>query len=680
MPHGYAGYIRDFIDADPNAIIGQSLRGVQSSGGHDVVPQQNWAWRDTADFLRCQLSDDQFEDWFIVLEYEIPRRSRRPDVILLSATTVYVVEFKVGAERHDAAARWQTEAYSLDLRDFHAESQSRRIVPILCATGAPAINPPVDFCISDGVTGLVLSNGSDLTQWLRRSEQHAVNVASTPINPWTWLSSAYRPTLDIVAAAREIYAGNNVREISHKYAHNLDQTVDMLARAVQDARECGRRTICFVTGVPGAGKTLAGLEVVHDLRVSGSYETLPVFLSGNGPLVDVIRAAVARDSRDPDHATQHADRTVETLIQNVHNFLENSQQSLPPEHIVVFDEAQRAWDARKIDRSRKNKGLEPINASEPELLLDVMERVPDWAVVVALVGAGQEIYDGEAGLEEWGRSLKERRDTWRVVAAPEVLTGGDSVAGHRLFANEQPPELALLQEPLAHLNVVVRSHRAQKWAEWVNDFLELDLEQATRKFPASVEFPCFVTRELSSARSWLRQRHDVEPNERSGLVATSQDQRLRAYGIERSSAFRSGYDFVTWFLAGDEDIRSSVSLEVAASEFECQGLELDWVGLCWGGDLLPDAQQSKWEYRRFRGKDWQSVNHKIARRYTRNRYRVLLTRARKGLVIWVPPGDPRDSTRNPTGFDRVFDALRKAGVPLLEDDYQDDPAFLEESA
>ena len=483
MPHGYAGYIKDFIVTDPSSIIGELFSGVQAAGGFDVGAEQNWAWRDTIELLRRQLSDDRFRDWFIILEYEIPRRSRRPDVILLSDTTIYVVEFKIGAARYDAAARWQAEGYALDLRDFHAESQERRIVPILCATGAAVTSSQSDLCVASGVTNLVLSNGTDLAQRLHESEEHAGIVTSTSLDPKTWLSSTYRPTLDIVGAARELYAGNDVREISHSYAHNLDETVEMIAREVQDAKECGQRTICFVTGVPGAGKTLAGLEVVHDLRVSGSYATLPVFLSGNGPLVDVIRAAITQDQREHDHKTQHPEHTVGTLIQNVHNFLGSSQQSPPPERIVVFDEAQRAWNARKIDSSRKRKGLEPLNQSEPEILLDVMEQVPDWSVVVALVGAGQEIYDGEAGLEEWGRSLKQRSDTWRIVAAPEVLTGGTSVAGHRLFEKEPPDGLELRQEPLAHLNLVVRSHRAQMWAEWVNDFLALDLEQATGKFP-----------------------------------------------------------------------------------------------------------------------------------------------------------------------------------------------------
>ena len=315
------------------------------------------------------------------------------------------------------------------------------------------------------------------------------------------------------------------------------------------------------------------------------------------------------------------------------------------------------------------KRKQGIAASEATLLFDVMERLPNWAVIIALVGGGQEIFLGEAGLEEWGRALENRSLSWQVIAASEARVGGDSVSGHRLFNNGIPINVTYREDQRAHLDVVIRSHRAQRWAEWVNKFLSCDFCAAKSIFPDTLEFPCFVTRNLERARDWLREQHKFHSEQRIGLVATSKDLRLRAYGIERNSGFLMSYRFEKWFLEPATDTRSSFTLEVAASEFECQGLELDWVGMCWGGDLTPSEDQPDWDYRMFRGSVWHNVRQDAGRTYTLNRYRVLLTRARRGLVIWVPGGDIKDPTRDPKRFERTFRALRKAGIPLLEEHF-----------
>ena len=671
MSHGYAGYVRSFVNEDEDALVGKLVSAVQSTGVRDVGPEQVMAWRETIRLLRDQLSRPEFDDWYIILEYEIPRRSSRPDVILLSETTVFVIECKIGSDRYDTASREQSERYARDLRDFHEGSAGGRIVPILCATEATTVDRTTESTTTDptfepGVADLIRTNGSNLWKLLPKFNTPMGVTKDDPIVPREWLNSGYRAVPTIVEAAVDIYEGNGVREISHRYAHNLDETTQMLVNEIVTARQNGHHTICFVTGVPGAGKTLTGLDVVHDPELRRSNSLSGIFLSGNGPLVKVIRGALVQSQTSKCLSKRDAEREVSTFIQNVHVFLreyvENSNVP-PPENVVVFDEAQRAWDDAQMLRKRK------ICASEPQLLFDVMERLADWAVIIALVGGGQEIFDGEAGLEEWGRALTKRKVSWRVVASPEALAGGASVAGHRLFESSILDNVDAVENAQAHLDVVVRSHRAQQWAEWVNEFLELNYDTARNKIPDIKEFPCFVTHDLENAKTWLRMHHTTIPEERIGLVATSQDQRLRADGLERSSAFRLNYPFDRWFLADDSDVRTSNMLEVAASEFECQGLELDWVGLCWGGDLLPETDESKWKYRKFRGSNWQSVKKEVERRYTLNRYRVLLTRARKGLVIWVPPGDQRDTTRNPEGFNRVFDALQKAGVQLLENNY-----------
>ena len=572
----------------------------------------------------------------------------------------------MGARDFDSTSRWQVVSYARDLRDFHAESHGRRIVPILCATAAEnGLTESWDLISLAGeINSLVKTNGANLGAYLQSLQEGDELNRTHSIIPRRWLDSPYRPTPTILEAATLLYEGQDVRELSHRHAHNLDKTTDMLLREMADAKRLGRRTICFVTGIPGAGKTLTGLNVVHSRGLQQSSALSGIFLSGNGPLVKIVREALVRSQVSAGRKRSDSEHEASTFIQNVHNFLrhylEERPEWPPHENMVVFDEAQRAWNSAQVARKRG------MRASEAAQLLEVMERLPDWAVVVALVGGGQEIYLGEAGLEEWGRALQERPVQWRVVASPEVLVGGESVAGHRLFEGAVPASVSFYEEPLAHLDVVVRNHRAQRWTEWVNALLSLRLDSARAHFPDSEEFPCYVTRDLADARAWLRMHHQHDPEDRTGLVATSLDLRLRADGIERSSGFRSSFAYEKWFLEPWDDVRSSYSLEVAASEFECQGLELDWIGLCWGLDLTPSELGESWDYRKFRGAQWQAVQQEAERAFTLNRYRVLLTRARKGMVIWVPKGDPNDPTRDPALFDRVFDALRRAGVLELD--------------
>ncbi|MCW5968501.1 MAG: DUF2075 domain-containing protein [Blastocatellales bacterium] len=665
MSHGFAGHVAEFRSLEEDALIGRLINGVAATGVDGHRNAQIAAWREQFRILRRQLAGAPFQAWFIVLEYEIPRRSRRPDAVLLHGSTVFVVEFKVGAETHDATSRWQVQSYGMDLRDFHAGSHGRVIVPVLCATRAEhrGVEEGYPVVIETGITDVVRATGDDLAERLLAVSE-CVRRNDEPIEPENWLASPYRPTPTIIEAAVRLYEGHGVRELSHRHAHNLDLTTEMLVEEIERARRQRRRVVCFVTGIPGAGKTLTGLDVVHDPELRGDSVAAGIFLSGNRPLVKVVREALVMHQTAKGRRRQDCVHEVSTFIQNVHEFLRYQRENpgaLPHEHIVVFDEAQRAWDQAQMSRKHD------VAASEAAELLDVMERLPDWAVVIALVGGGQEIYLGEAGLEEWGRALTDRLDRWHVVASPQVLGGGESVAGHRLFDGPIPPALRFHEEPLAHLAVGVRSHRAQRWAEWVNEFLNLRLDAARALVPDPHEFPCIVTRDLNDARDWLRMMRAAEPEHRTGLVATSEDQRLRAYSLERSSAFRIGYPFDKWFLAPPDDIRSSFALEVAASEFECQGLELDWVGMCWGGDLTPHEDSLGWEYLKFRGAGWQNVHQDIERAYVRNRYRVLLTRARRGMVIWVPIGSEDDPTRDPKRFDRVHAALLAAGLPALEE-------------
>ena len=606
----------------------------------------------------------QSRDWWILLEYEIPRRQKRPDVILLAQGLVFVIEFKVDSEKFLRADEWQVQSYALDLRDFHAASRGRIIVPILVATAAPSAAEP-------GATGLISdeccmpvqkTHAAGLAQCVRLVFEALGASAGNAIDPDVWENSAYRPTPTIIEAAEGLFADKQVADISHSFATNLDQTCGAIIAAVQSSQSQKCRTICFVTGTPGAGKTLAGLNAVHNPALRKDGRPAAMFLSGNGPLVKIVREALARDRHRAGTPRPQATRLVSTLIANVHEFLTHhgikQPSAPPPENTIVFDEAQRAWNAEAVE---KQHGLDQ---SEPGLILEIMERATDWCTVVALVGEGQEINRGEAGLAEWGRSLNSRRVPWRVMASRELMANGNLASG-RLFANPPSPHIKIETIEALHLAVSVRSPRARRIGQWVDDLLCNRLTDGAGAGKPSAEFPMVLTRDLASARQWLRERAEV--HQRAGLLASSGALRLRAEGIEVSSGFRKGYPYEDWFLSGSDDTRSSGQLEVAATEFECQGLELDWVGVCWGGDFVIDPESGRWASRKFRGKHWQKVKGADERRYLVNKYRVLLTRARRGMVLWVPHGDAKDVTQDPRLFDATAGYLECAGIPVLEE-------------
>ncbi|MDH4185494.1 MAG: DUF2075 domain-containing protein [Nitrospira sp.] len=670
MNIGYHASANDFIIEDVDRIVGLLAQSVADTGMSSQYSRQISVWKEQVNLLKhClqQLSDKSvgnFETWHIALEYEFPRRYKRPDAILLAKDRILVIEFKFGTDQYEAAAKWQVDDYALNLRDFHAGSHGRYIVPILCAVDAPSITSDTSLANQAIIAPTQFANGKNLSSVIHRICGNSLphTAIAHPLTPVDWLASPYRPTLTIIEAAEQLYSNHSVREISHNYAENLDKTTEMLANVISDAKQFKKRIICFVTGVPGAGKTLTGLNVVHDPVVRSKQGPSGIFLSGNGPLVKIVREALILNRQQSGRRRKDAEHEVSTFIQNVHQFLRyhrNIPTIVPHENVVVFDEAQRAWNQEQMFRKQG------VDRSEAAELLEVMERPADWAVIVALVGGGQEIFIGEAGLEEWGNAIKNAQNRWVVVASPEVVKGGESVAGHRLFKDMVPDDIEIRPEVLAHLSVSVRSHRAQSINQWVNNVLDLDAVSAKMNFPNAREFPFVVTRDLESARSWLKARSGNDPAKRCGLVVTSEDQRFRAHGLENSTNFRMGYSFEKWFLAPPEDVRSSFMLEVSASEFECQGLELDWVGLCWGGDLTPSGNGRGWEYRKFRGTVWQNCRSEIEQAYIRNRYRVLLTRARAGMVIWIPPGSSTDLTRDSDRFDLVYDLLKSAGVPDL---------------
>jgi len=677
MPAFYRNTVSGFLSADQAAILGelnlQSRHAVSSLRLTTVV-----SWERTVAVLRDALLQVLAQmpaatSWGVLLEYEIPRRDCRIDCVLLAGELVLVLEFKTGVSESPAAAKRQVEHYAIELRDFHKESRGKMIIPLAVLSESSTTQPAPATETNDLVKAVrVVADDALANTLIDLADAWQADTKRRQIDIAAWDGSAYAPIPNIVEAAQMLFAHHSVRDIQHAHAEtiNLTRTTDVLTEAVRRAQRGRRKLVCFVTGVPGAGKTLAGLQAVHSPELMRDGRPAGAFLSGNGPLVKVVTEALALDHhRRTGQTLAESRRRVRTFIQSVHSFLKTYRlaDQLPPEHVVVFDEAQRAWDATKVRKELLRRAtaderdqLASVD-SEPALMLGIMDRLPDWAVVIALVGGGQEIHDGEAGLAEWGRAVRQLFPHWEIVASPEALAGGASVAGSRLFPDDEPGTVQIRQERDLHLPVSVRSFRAQAVAEWVNAVVTGQPDEAAQIAARVGDFPIRLTRSLDAARTWLRR--NTRGFRRCGLLASSGALRLRAHGLEVSSGFRDGFPFEEWFLAGPDDVRSSNRLEVALTEFECQGLELDWTGVCWGGDFV--CGRDGWEFRQFKGSAWQVVQKAATREFIRNKYRVLLTRAREGIVIWIPEGSVDDETRPPQWFDSTARYLERSGaLPL----------------
>jgi len=639
------------LATDPDNILGRLTSGAERAGFHQHIHTQTAAWRDEIDLLKTALAGI---DAHILLEYPIPRRAKRVDSVLLVGGIALVVEFKFGAASYGRDAIAQVEDYCLDLRDFHWESRGRTIVPMLIATEAPNVDVPVDD-FAESVKAVWKKNKQQFRETVRQCISRYALAHTKHLDPDDWNHSDYIPTPTMIEAAQTLYAGNNVREIARCEAghDNLTQTTEAVLAAITRARETGRKSICFITGVPGSGKTLAGLNIVHN---HGLHEgDLGVFLSGNGPLVRVLTEALARDHRDrTKEPLKSAQRRVSTFIQNVHRFIDEyfaEPSKIPEDRVVVFDEAQRAWNAEQSKRKFKR------DFSEPELMLEIMGRHQGWCVIIALIGLGQEINRGEAGLSEWGRALGACASQWDVVVSGELKRQAEG-REDGLFKDARP-DISITEEPALHLQVSLRSFKSEKVSDFVDAILSFKVVEARALMAQLNEFPIVLTRSLESARAWLN--HRQRGNRRIGLIASSGARRLKAHGLDVTTDL----DVENWFLNPRDDVRSSFYLETPATEFGIQGLELDWTGICWGGDLTP--MKDAWRFQSFRGTSWQAVHDPITQQYTVNKYRVLLTRAREGMVIWVPPGSAVDPTRPPDLYDRVYQYLIDCGVPSIAD-------------
>jgi hypothetical protein len=444
-------------------------------------------------------------------------------------------------------------------------------------------------------------------------------------------------------------------------AQNLQITSHRIEDLVDEARKSRRKLICFVTGVPGAGKTLVGLNVATRRREQATHA---VFLSGNGPLVAVLREALTRDEVVRRKALGEKVRkgkvgeSIKAFIQNVHHFRDDAlvNASPPSEHVVIFDEAQRAWNLRQtVSFMRRKKNRPGFAQSEPEFLISCMDRHTDWAVIICLVGGGQEINIGEAGIDAWLAALNTRFPQWHMYISSK-LTDSEYAAGNALEAVRQRQNAHL--DDCLHLAVSMRSFRAENVSAFVKALLDCEKRQARETFASlSGRYPIAVTRNLALAKQWVRTR--ARGTERYGLVASSKAQRLKPHAID----IRVDVDPVHWFLNERDDTRSSYYLEDAATEFQVQGLEVDWACVTWDADLRFTG--SGWTFHDFRGNPWQNIKNGDNQIYLRNAYRVLLTRARQGMVIFIPQGEPADPTRSPEYYDITFNYFTELGVPTL---------------
>lgn len=645
----YQQSVRDFIEDDSDAILGQLSR----AHGFDLVPAQRDAWFAQIEILKQALA--QSVNGHVLFEFAIPRMGKRADVLVYFSGIVVVLEFKVGSTTYDRSAIEQVHDYALDLKNFHLGSHQLCIVPVLVATAAAPSTVSLRWD-ADKVARPIAIAPKQLADVL----SHALELSDLAAPPYLqWLNSGYQPTPTIVEAAQALYQQHNVMEIarSDAGARNLGATADCISEVIDHAKAQGRKAICLITGVPGAGKTLAGLNVATR-RAQDHSDEHAVFLSGNGPLVAVLREALARDEQSREGTSKKdALRKVSSFVQNIHHFRDESLRNPKPphEHVVVFDEAQRAWTRDQAAKFMKNKKrISDFDMSEPEFLIDVMARREDWCVVICLIGGGQEINTGEAGLSEWIAALGRRSESWDVYISNRLAdrdyVSDDATAAALTALNAQTREEL-------HLAVSMRSFRSEAVSAFVGHVVDNQPDQAHTLFSEIKErYPILLTRDLGDARDWMRQQ--ARGSERTGLLASSGGHRLRPEGLH----VKAKIDPPTWFLNDRTDVRSSFYFEEVATEFDVQGLEIDWAAVCWDADFR--YQAGAWSHRKFRGTIWQKVADPDAQTYLRNAYRVLLTRARQGMIIFVPTGLDSDSTRPKHYYDQTFQFLQTCGLPV----------------
>ena len=669
----------DFLNAGEAEIRDEI---VQNSMQFDLTAQQNIAWNEEIRILKQVMRE--LGDGQIAFEYTIPRMGRRVDVVIIRKGQIFLLEFKVYEDEYPKHVVDQAVDYAVDLHNFHEASHETDLFPVLVCTAASAV--PNNVELRNHIATPMRCNEQNLASEIKRISEAFDTTKAVDAN--AWVNSSYKPTPTIIEAAQALYAGHDVREISHKESDDNDiaVTTACIDEIIENSKRNGWKSICFVTGVPGAGKTLVGLNIANRRhRFNTGDEEHAVFLSGNEPLVTVLREALTRDQNEkrkqrcadckatnPDHDCTGCEfdltkgqifAETKSFIQMIHWFRDDSLlegHPAPIDKIAIFDEAQRAWKKEQLSKfMRTKKGQPHFNMSEPECLIEYMNRHQDWATIVCLVGGGQEIHDGEAGISEWFNALNTYFPDWKVFCS-DRMTDSEYVGDSSV--DELLSNVELHKRSELHLSVSMRSFRSELVSAFAKAVIDVDVDEARRLYAqiteqnadGSMKYPILLTRDLAKAKQWVK---DVSlGTERYGIVASSGAKRLRADGV----IVPKDIEVEKWFLNGKDDVNSSYFMEVAVSEFKIQGLEIDYAVVAWEGDFR--FVNGEFTYNSFSGSSWSKVNKKIDQDYLKNSYRVLLTRSRQGFIIYVPKGSDEDITRNPAFYDETYEYLKSIGV------------------
>ncbi len=650
----YSNTLQNFLRDSNNDILGQLAR----HHSHALEDSQKNAWLKQIDILKKTLQHFE-KDGYIFFEFAIPRMGKRVDNIIIIDDSVFIIEFKVGSATYDNDAIEQVLDYAVDLKNFHEGSHDNKLFPFLIATEANPVNNKVEILDEKLFKPLFVNKDTIL----ENINTCLVYRYTNKIDPILWANAIYKPTPTIIEAAQALYKGHNVKEISRSDAGaiNLSITTEKINNIIEHSKSNNLKSICFITGVPGAGKTLAGLNIANE-RMNIDENEHAVFLSGNGPLVEVLREALTRDevlnAKENGRRLTKREAAIKShaFIQNIHHFRDDALINVqaPIEKVVVFDEAQRAWNQKQTSNfMQRKKGQDNFNISEPHFLIEVMNRHTDWCIIICLIGGGQEINVGEAGLEEWLSSLKNNFSEWNVFYSNLIVEDKNYLKNNDL--KQWLKENAKAEENL-HLSVSVRSFRSEKLSEFIHSVLDINLLKSKEIYKHYIKnhYPIRITRNFEKAKQWIKGK--TLGSERNGVLASSGAYRLRPYAIN----VKSKIDAPIWFLNGKEDVRSSYFHEEIATEFDIQGLELDWICVCWDGDFY--LKNDEWIYRKFKGTKWQNIHKDITKNYLLNAYRVLLTRARQGMVIFIPYGSKEDRTRLPEYYDATFNYFKDIGI------------------
>lgn len=667
------------------------------------------AWSEEINIFKKLFSTKNF-DGQIIFEYDIPRLGKRIDVTLLLNGIIFCFEFKVGETRILEEDIDQVLDYALDLKYFHKFSSENIIVPILVPTKYEYVSADIKHSVyEDMVLNPLFSGKKELNNIFSRILQSFPN--EKPIND-NRIISPYAPTPTIIEAAKALYENHSVADITRHEADKVstDTTISYILDIIQKSKNNKEKSICFVTGVPGAGKTLVGLEVAIRQTYQGKEKPIKdegaVYLSGNGPLVAVLIEALARDNckkclsigkkknlsdsrREIGKSIQMIHRYRDNMLLKIKNPVANGIVEIDPtkaikqidtgyaevEHVAIFDEAQRSWTHKKLALYLKRGGtygnkykVPNFPMSEAEFLIWSLDQREDWATIVCLVGGGQEINTGEAGISEWIKALNNRFTNWKVYISPKLT--------EKEYAEGKVNELLELNKNVTfaenlHLAVSLRSFRAEKLSLFVNYLLSFEAEKAKSTYlEINEKYPIFLTRDIRKAKAWLNSK--ARGSERTGVLITKESARYKPLGIH---VLPSGDEnAVHWFLEDKIDIRSSNYLEDAATEIQVQGLELDYACILWDADMR--HENGKWGFYRFCNntrwvkQELDSESKIELTKYMLNAYRVLLTRARIGMVICVPYGNSNknnsgfweDPTRLPEFYNATYNYLKSIGI------------------